>query len=419
VSQSEDDELEEQRLRDLLGRSIPDLRVPLPVFIPEIGFRAPTGGLRMTGRTTFENDSTRLTIHHLVSTPAGTELAFEISGLRLTPGASEAAWMRDKVTVRDDRGREYSHQPGTWVASGQSIGTGDRSTVRRSMTLEPIDRDVRMVELIIRGVVGDWVVPVAVAPLDETLTGTALATSDSRDGITVTLRHVTFGAQVTALDLEVAADASIRFVRGLGALFGLRRGPSQLVLRDSRGREYAEVEAPPSQPSDPMGKTYVAVFGTVPADAGAIELRVPYVVVEEVDGVADFELPVATPRALTFGRYPIRVMGSSPLAPRPSAPTHAQHLGVALQLDLGDWVGDRRLVVPGRVHVDGGDHGYSFGPLSPGEDAPAREIQVRLADPDAARRVSFRYPTVQVRGPWVLRFLRGEGAHPSSEASGS
>jgi hypothetical protein len=379
-----------------------------PVLVPEVGFRPASGVLRMAHPVVVEHGSARLTIHHLVSSGVGTELAVEISGVAVVEQRSgdQPPWLRDELKIRDEQGREYGPLKRTWSAGGQSIPRSGLSTLQRSMTLEPLDPRSRRVELRIDGSVGQWIAPIDLVPFDPALAGALLETKVARHGITITLQHVTFGSEVTALDLQVVAEPPVRSVRGLGALFGMRRGPSRLVLKDSHGRFYEEVDAPAQRPRDPMGRVDVAQFVAVPPDAGTLELEVPYVIVEEADGVAEFDLPVTEPRALTFGAYPIRVLASGRVVRPPEVPARVVWDGLSLELDLGSWQGERRLLMPGRVPVDGQDHGYRFGPVTPGVDEPVKHLEIPLTDPTSAQRISFRYPTVQVRGPWTLRFPR-------------
>ena len=406
-SEPDSKEHEEEKIRELLSRAVDGLEVPPPVFVPEVGFRPGSGGLRLARPVAVEQGRKRLTVHHLVSSQIGTELAFEVSGLAIErrPDA-RPQWMRDEVRLLDERGREYRPSPRAWMAGGESRPQGGSATVRRSMTLEPLESQVHRVELRINGYVGDWVVPIDLILFDTGLAGTKLTSSVSRHGITITLRNVSFGAEVTALDLEVVAEPPVRFVRGLGALHGMRRGPSRLVLRDDHGRLYEETDATQHRPQDPMGRVDVATFPPIPPDARALELEVPYVVVEEGVGTAEVELPVTEPRRLVIGDFQIQVLRSGRLVPPPKAASRVGWDGISLELDLGDWQGDRRLLMPGRVLVDGHDYGYRLGAMSPGIDEPAKHLEIPLSDPTTAGQVSLRYPTVQVRGPWTLRFPR-------------
>lgn len=406
MSEPDSEETKEEKIRELLGRPVDGLDVPPPVFVPEVGFRPGSGGLRMAHPVTVEHGPQRLTVHHLVSSEVGTELAFEVSGLAIEQRlGDEARWMRDEVRLRDRRGLEYRPRPKAWMAGGESRPQAGPATVRRSMTLEPLEPDLDRVELWINGYVGNWVAPIDLVPFDTGLAGARLQSSVSRHGITVALRNVSFGSDVTALDLEVVGEPPVRFVRGVGALHGMRGGPSRLVLRDDQGRLYQETDAAQHRPHDPMGRLDVATFPPAAADARVFELEVPYVVVEEAVGSADFELPVTESRPLVFGDYSIRVLSSGRVPP-PKGASRVGWDGLSLELDLGGWQGDRRLLMPGRVLVDGRDYGYRLGPMTPGSDEPAKHVEVPLSDPVAARRLSFRYPTVQVRGPWVVRFTR-------------
>ncbi len=293
------------------------------------------------------------------------------------------------------------------------IGRG----IRRTTSFETLPADLTKVELLVTQggrVSSAWLdlIPLEASGLSrrEPTDG-----SDTRHGITIRVHGVASNEVTTALDLEATADAPVRFIRGIGALMGIRRGPTKFKLRDEHGRTYYEVDPTVPPRGDPTGRTDVAVFPSLEPDAHSIELIVEYVIVEESEGEIEVSLPVTEPRSFEFGPYPIRVLASRVVAPpSPEAMPPGMHLGDQLRLDvdLGDWRSDRRLLSPGRVLADGTDHGFRWSPTGRPTDAnptnatQIQYIEIPVAEPDSVKTVTLRYPTVHVRGPFRIRFER-------------
>jgi hypothetical protein len=399
---------DEKEVREILGRAIDGLTLPPLVFVPEVGFRPATGGLRLRAPTTAERDGRTLTVDHLVSTARGTELRFDLTGVD-PPDFRDPSAVREQL--RDPDGRSFG--TGRSWSSEMAIGHG----VRRTTSFETLPAELRKVELVV--IHNDVASSVWLELIPLEASGLSVHESvdaaDTRHGITVRVRGVASGETSTALDLAVTAVAPVRFVRGIGAFMGIRRGPTKLKLQDEQGRIYDELDPTLPPRGDPSGQTDVAVFPPLPPDARTIELVVEYVIVEESEGAAEVNIPVSEPRVLELGRYPIRVLGSRVVGPPParSTPPGIQ-LGeqLRLDLDLGGWRDDRRLLYPGRVLADGRDLGFRWSPTFPPTEAnpinaaQTEFIEIAVADPSSVTSVTLLHPTVHVRGPWRVRFER-------------
>jgi hypothetical protein len=162
-----------------------------------------------------------------------------------------------------------------------------------------------------------------------------------------------------------------------------------------------------------MGRSDVAVFPAVPSDAHAFELEIPFVYAEEEDGVVEFTVPVDHPRELRFGTHTLRIHGSRVLEPDPRLgqsqdPRRAQP-AIAIDLDLGDWSNDRRLLQPGTVLIDGSDHGFRWTPepgRGPTNAQQVSYVAIPIENTAGEHTVTFRHPTVHLRGPWRIPFSR-------------
>jgi hypothetical protein len=152
-----------------------------------------------------------------------------------------------------------------------------------------------------------------------------------------------------------------------------------------------------------MDRSELAVFGELPSDAHEVEFEVPFVCAEEAKAPVVVRLPVVDPIPVTFGRYAIRVLssGAAPDSPR------RRNFGPALavRLDLGGWQGDRRMLFPSGVLVDGNDLGLGYGNgINATAPEPVDTIEVRMPDPNAPKVLTLIGPVAQVRGPWRVRF---------------
>ena len=398
-------EPDDERVREILGKQIDGLVPPRLVYVPGVGFRPATGGLRLRAPLTVERGGRTLTVRRLVSTELATELSFDVTGLD-TPW--QDAMRQVSTTLRDDAGHAYG--PGRSWSSTMAIARG----IRLTAAFEPLPSALRRVELIVAesgGQVSAWL---DLEPLESSglPMRRSVNASDTKHGVTLRVTGIAFSEKATVVDLEAVASSGIRWIRGIGAFMGIRRGPTKLTLRDDKGRAVVE-DDPVLPPRDPTGRTDVAVFTTVAADAAAFDLEIEYIYAEESDGEASFTVPVKAPLDLRFGAHPVRVIATSIVGPDVSSSgtqDPARDLpGLRVDLDLGDWHDDRRLLQPGRVLIDGTDHGFRWIPTAgrgPTNAQQTNYVVVPMADPATARSVTLRCPTVHLRGPWRIHFER-------------
>lgn len=369
-------------------------------FLPGVGFRQ--GGTRLAHETITERDGRRLIVRELVSTAEGTELTYEITdpeqgGTCVIPGGGPTILDGDMVTLRG-AGQEYGS---AFVTSSGVIVGG----VRRTLRAPPLLSTVRTLELnVASSFFGEWTVPLELVPFGADGVGEMhpVTASATHEQVTIRVLGISETPDATALRFEAIAGGSAQGILGIGGLHGLRAGPNALLLRDDRGREYPEIAKQDFRES--MDRRDLALFGGLAADARELELEVPFVCVEEPTAPVVVRLPVVEPVSVTFGRYAIRVLstGDAPDSPR------RRNFGPALavRLDLGGWQGDRRVLFPTGVLVDGNNLGMGYGNgISGTSPEPVDTIEVRPA-PSAPKLLTLIAPAVQVRGPWRVRFAR-------------
>src|SRR5207245_1125259 len=188
----------------------------------------------------------------------------------------------------------------------------------------------------------------------------SVGASDTRHGVTVTVRGIVAGAEQTALDLIALGDGPETRV-GIGGMEGLRDASTALTLRDDASRTFIEQfrQDARDQFPDPSGIAAVAIFEALPDDASELELDVPSIVIDDPRPTLDIDLPVESPREVEFGPYGLRIRGSRAgevrRGPRGPVPT------VALDVDLGHVEDELCLLKPWRVNVDGQPGGFGFG----------------------------------------------------------
>ena len=375
------------------------VRSPQKTFLPGIGFRR--AGTRLAAPVSVERGDRTLTVQQLISTPEATDLTYEVTHL---PGdTSPGPGGMDKVMLNDGAA-DYG------VGGGMNISVRPGKLVR-TFTMVPLAAGLPRIELRVSGPsIGEWVVPLELVPFPSAADGgyVDVGVSDTRHGITVTVRGIVASREMTALDLMVLADRPTVRVEGLGGLSGLRDASSALILRDQTGRVYTEHfrQDARDQLPDPSGIADVALFDPLGDDAAELVLEVPTICFDDPDPSLDIDVPVDAPITAMFGSYPIRVLAS-----REVEIARGQHRGeaVALDLDLTATQDGRRVLKPWQVKVDGQPGGYSFG--GRGLYAPAPEplnlIEVHQRGAEPPKRITVSGATVQAHGPWQIRFLPG------------
>jgi hypothetical protein len=343
-----------------------------------------------------------LTLRELVATADETELTYEVAGLIGEEGYSPR---QDLVAIRSgERDRVLERGAFSFRAEPRGFSAGPTVLIRTVRSTSTIPAEDGRVEITIAiEKVGEFRLTPELrrfGPETEALRSD-VNTSVTHEGITVTVRGVGAAREETAIEVEVAVQNHECCV-GIGGLNGMRLGPTALSLRDDGGRTYMERW----REQGPIEHATLAIFQPIHPDARWIELAVPYVMVEErveTDAVA---LPITTPVDASLGRYPIRILGTSihGSAKARAVAQHAPRLGV--DLDLGGWHGDRRVVLPGQPIVDGMEHGVSYGPrwLDPRQPEPIDLLYLSGGRALEATSLAFARPTIQVRGPWRIGF---------------
>jgi hypothetical protein len=365
-------------------------------YLPGIGFRP--SGLRLAHEASVERDGLTLTIRDIVATPLGTDIRYDITdgsdgAACIVPGKGKNAFDAGSLAFVID-GQEFA---GGMCRSASVI----RGGMRYVLDGPRLPQDAEQAELRIRGgYYGDWSAPIGFSVFRADLSPMRdLDASVTHEGITVHVRGIGRSAEGTALRFNVIV-APPAFPNGAGGLSSMRRGPTALRLRDDGGREYEEL-AQEQMPGRTMGEE-LAVFGPIADDTKSLELEVPFVYVSEQLTKVEVALPVSEPVGATLGPYPIRILptGEAPDSPR------RRNFGPALSipLDLGGWQGDRRIIYPMRVQVDGVDRGIGYGNgINAADPTPIETLEVR-PEPESPKVLTLSGGTIQVRGPWRVRF---------------
>lgn len=373
-------------------------------FLPGVGFRP--AGTRLARPVSVERGGLTLMVRELVCTPEGTDLVYEITDGRqgaacVVPGPGPNRLdSLETVTFRD--GENEHRLSGAGGISSLIIAGGVRRTIRGG----PLPTSLRNLEVrLMGGFYGEWSVPLELVPFGADNAGQLrpLDASVSHEGITVRLSGMSITHSATAIQLEVAGDARVRRFAGVGGLHGMRREATCLRLRDEHGRTYAEL--PRGDSSEPPSGSDLAVFEPLGADSRELELEIPFVYAEEVEAPVVVPLPVQGSTPVMLGPYSIRIVstGEAPDSPR------RRNFGpaLAIQLDLGGWRADRRVLFPSRALVDGRDRGLGYGNgINATAPEPVDLVEVRMQDPLSVRELTLLGATVQVRGPWRLKVAR-------------
>ena len=368
-------------------------------FVPGVGFRPP--GMRLSGPISIERDGLTLRIRELLSTSEGVDLSYEIvdgsnGASCVIPGNGQNAFDAGRVSLRSG---DAGTQARLMLRSARVISGG----IRYVCFGGPLTGPTEHAELnVAGGYYGDWSVPVElVAFTEDDGAMRPLHASATHEGITVHVRGMSATSTATALSIEIEPDERVLRPCGLGGLHSRRDGPSLLHLSDAQGRVYVEI---PQEDAVHTTGAEVAVFEPVAPDAQELTLEVPFVYSDVAFAPVPIALPVVTPVEATLGPYPIRVLSTGPspdsLRRRNFGPA------LAVTLDLGGWRGDRRVLLPSRIRVDGMDRGIGYGNgINATDPQPIDTIEIR-PEPESPSMVTFEGATVQVRGPWSVRFRR-------------
>jgi hypothetical protein len=366
------------------------------VYLPEIGFRP--AGVRLVEPVHASVGSRTLALTDLVATPQGTDLAYYLTGLR---GDEDDEPRKEIVTVRS-RDEQHVVTQGTFLLKG-----ADRRVVpRRISSTKVIPRLTGPVEISmgISGV-GEFHLDATLMPFGpETATPRReLNASVAHEGIAVTVGGIAAAREEIAIEIEASVPEGA-CCAGIGGYGGHRLGPTALSLRDESGRVYAERW---QEPDGRYDQKTLALFQPAAPDVRELELSIPYVYVEEQVTTSAVDLPVTSPIDLRLGRYGIRVLGTGRVPGNPTARSpRLREAALGVDVDLGGWHGDRRLLWPGPALIDGDFCNLGFR-TQPGMDMrqpePANRIEIYGDRVLTGRTLAFRRPLIQVRGPWKFR----------------
>lgn len=368
-------------------------------YLAGVGFRR--SGMRLGSPVDATVDGRTLRLTDLVATPEGTELRYELSGLvddeGYTPRQDRIAITSGGVSQVLERG-SFSFTGDISFASKQPLRRRIASTSAIPLRAGPID-----VAITIDGV-GEFGLGAELRPFGPETDGRGIDVNRSvmHDGISVTVGRAGVAPEETAVEISVVVAEGECCV-GIGGFQGRRDGPTTLVLRDQNGHVYAERA---QSPGNSESSTF-AIFEPLRPDARAVELEVPYIFVEHSAVMSDVALPVTDVVNRKLGSYDIRVLGTTPIPGEPAARSFGyRQPALAVDLDLGGWQGDRRLLLPGIVVLDGNscDLGYRLRDLNSSRPEPVARIEITGPRIIAARRLGFTRPSIQVRGPWRVRF---------------
>lgn len=368
------------------------------VYLADVGFRP--AGVRLAAPVRAVDGGHSLTLGEIIATPQGTDLTYHLTGLTGDEGYTPR---QDVVTIAK---------------------ADDQRVLRRGSFSFGSDRAVLRRRISSTSALPPWTGPVAVAiaiegvgefRLEAELRAFGPETDAPRrdvnksvthEGITVTVRGIGAAHEEAAIEVEVAVGEGECCV-GIGALSGHRLGPTALSLSDESGRVYMERWQEPGNTDDAT----LALFQPLHPEAREVELAVPYVFVEEAKATTEtFSLPVTSPIDLRLGRNAIRILSTARVPANPRARSiHYQQPALGVELDLGGWRGDRRVVLPGAPLIDGDfcNLGYRMPGLDMRRPEPVDRIDITGDRVLAAKTLSLRRPTVQVRGPWRIRFALG------------
>ena len=366
------------------------------VYLPDIGFRP--AGVRLVGPVRASDGPRALTLAELVATPQGTDLVYYLTGLKGDEGEKPRTEM---VAVRGGDDQHVVTQ-GTFLLTGADKRVVTRR-VSSSRTIPSWTGPVA-VSIQIDGV-GEFHLDAQLTPFDpETATPRRdVNASVTLEGVTVAVPGVGASREETAIEIEAAVPVG-ECCAGIGGYAGHRLGPTALSLRDDSGREYMERWQRPDGRYD--HKT-LALFQPVHPEARELELTIPYIYVEEQVTTDAVDLPVAKPVEMRIGRYGIRVLKSARVPGDPQARSlRFREAALGVDVDLGGWHRDRRLLWPGRALIDGDFCNLGFR-TKPGMDSrqpePAQRVEIFGSRALSGKTLAFQRPLVQIRGPWRIR----------------
>jgi hypothetical protein len=363
------------------------------VYLADVGFRS--AGVRLAAPVRAAEGRHTLTLSELIATPQGTDLTYYVTGLT----GDEGYTPRQDVVAIESAGVEHVLTRGAF--SFGSDRPGLRRRISSTSVIPPWPGPVA-IAIVITGI-GEFRLAAELRPFgpETDVPRRDVNASARHDGITVTVRGVGAAREETAVEIEVAVGDG-ECCAGIGGYRGHRLGPTALSLSDESGRGYMERWQEPGR----FDHATLALFQPLHPEARELELAVPYVFVEDPAATEALRLPVTSPVEARLGRCGIRVLGTARVEANPRAHNVTeQEPALRVDLDLGGWQGDRRVLLPGRPLVDGDfcNVGYRLtGMMDARRPEPVDRLDITGDRALTAETLGFAHPIIQVRGPWRI-----------------
>jgi hypothetical protein len=379
------------------------------VFVPNVGFRLAHGAMD-AANVVIERNGRTLTAG-LTSDRDGAEIRVTVAGLDESLDFRQSRAVDAPVRVTDDRGRVVKERPPRYHVNSHIYRLMEGPTMfQRMVSLERLDTDVRAIEMVMEGAMGDWHVTIPVKPRNATgPRGLATNATDVHHGIAISAPLVARTREITAIEIEAHIveegddlDKVNRTIEGIGSIsYGRGLGADLLILRDSTGTHHLER---PRQVQDQLGRRRreVALFEPIPPGAASASLEIPYVTVREMTEETVL-VPVPGEMDVTMAGCRAHVVisrisrSSDSTDERPSPIEGLNGPCVRIVMTPEDPEAERQLVLSGIMESNDRGMTMSIGRSGP----PVMEVP----DPSSeADHVTLRVPMIRLSGPWKLDF---------------
>lgn len=379
------------------------------VFVPGFGFRA-RDGVRMRSSVVVEQNGRALKVMDCSTTALTTDLALEIrddanQSACLSGAIDHNVLGRAAVTLTDENGVTYPQSDKG--ENGIGIGQHEFGFFSRRVSFERLPGDARRVVLAVRGGLGDWDVPIALAPITET-GATSVAELDAeattRD-IAVRLTRAAFAADQTFIEVEARSLREGRVIAGIGDV--QRQGDDRMVISDAAGHRYVEEAARETvrRPRGDGARAY-AKFPTIAREARELTLVVQSVLVEEQEPMLEIALPLEERREMSFGRHRVQVGPVAIADDLLSPPGKPAERGV--RLAFGPLASATEAALrPIAVGIDGEARKWNWG-IGWHPEPGLRNLTISLGADAHPKSVKMEGALVRIAGPWEIRFVPAE-----------
>jgi hypothetical protein len=382
------------------------------VYVPQVGFRS-AHALGTGEKHVVERDGKTFTAE-LAPIRDGCRLSVTIAGVDVPPPTGGDYFERGlfapypefgTLVVRDDKGRDIGKPLPRWSGGASLRRTTDGEvTLHYGTVIAPLARDVRRLEIDVKGRVGEWRVDVPVRPLDlDGVLGLPIDARDTRHGVTVQARTIARSSDMTAVELEAFLDppdpadaAERRNLRGIGcSLGGGRLCGDRLFLRDEDDNLYYE-HGLGAMDQGGKGHREVVTFPPLPDRVRTVVLESEFMWIHHrseervrvpLPGATDVTMAGCTGRVTVTRLAGVYTAGAVRVEFSPADPEADEQLAFieGVNSDASARTGMRM------------SHQIGKRPI------------VEVPEPTGtATEVELRGPVVQLRGPWRMRIALPE-----------